>query len=160
MGARSIAVRFHSPNDIYENWFCVLFFKLYGQYYFPRSYQIILWLQEHSCSATLILQFIENSSNKVSYGTTIKNNLDYLKLKVIKPTQVLGLKPTIENRCASVPTFVIFHYPGNRVKKNTEMYIHQNMGHSYHKKIQDISDLGFFQRLPKNIPHLAVIFTK
>ena len=57
--------------------------------------------------------FIEHSKNKFYCANTAKNYLDYLKLKVIKPTQVLGSKLKIENWCTYAPTTNIFFPPGN-----------------------------------------------
>ena len=36
------------------------------------------------------------------------------------------------------------------------MYIHQNIGHASHKKLQDMADLESFQGLTKHIPQLTV----
>ena len=38
------------------------------------------------------------------------------------------------------------------------MYICQNMGHTYHKKIQEITDLDIVNGLPNRIPQLTVTF--
>ena len=43
--------------------------------------------------------FIDYPRKKFSCDTTIKNILDNLKLKLTKPTQVLGYKPKRANRC-------------------------------------------------------------
>ena len=36
------------------------------------------------------------------------------------------------------------------------MYIKQNMGHAYHKKIQDMEELGIFKEPLKSIPKMTV----
>ena len=66
--------------------------------------------------------------------------MDYLKLNVIRPTNVLGSKPKREEEwCKYEPTIVVLHQPGKYgIKTMTEMYIHHNMDHVYQKKIQEI----------------------
>ena len=49
----------------------------------------------HGLNSTLIKtveyhDFIDHPSKKFSYDTTTKNNLDYLKIKLIRTTQFLG----------------------------------------------------------------------
>ena len=83
--------------------------------------------------------FIDHSIKKSSYDTTVKNNMDYLKLKLIKTTQVLVSKPKRENRCTYAPTIAIFFQRVNHVSKiMTSIYIHHNMFRASHKKLQYI----------------------
>ena len=101
--------------------------------------------------------FIEHSRNKFSCDTTVKNNLYNLKLKVLKPTQVLGYKTNRSNRCTYEPAIVVLCQTCNNSRKMvTLMYIKQNMGHAYHKKIQDMEELGIFKEPLKSIPKMTV----
>ena len=40
--------------------------------------------------------FVDLSREKFSYATTVNNNMEYLNINVIRPTQVLGSKPKRE----------------------------------------------------------------
>ena len=94
---------------------------------------------------------------KFSFATTVKNNMDYLKLNVIRTTKVLGSKPKREKWCKYAPTIVVFHQPGKyELKTMTAMYIHHNMDHTYYKKIQEIEYLGIVKGLLCCISHLIV----
>ena len=100
---------------------------------------------------------IYHSRNKFSCSTTVKNNMDYFKLNVIKPTKVLGSKPKREKWCKYAPTIMVLLQTGKYVIKTmTAMYIHQNMDHASYKKIQEIEYLESVKRLPNCIPHMTV----
>ena len=65
--------------------------------------------------------------------------MDYLKLNVIRHTNVLGSKDIREKWFKYAPSIVVLLQPGKYVIKTiTEMHNHQNMYHASHKKIQEI----------------------
>ena len=98
-----------------------------------------------------------HSRKKFSCVIIVKNNMDYLKLNVIRPTDVLGSKTKRERWCKYAPTIVSLRQPGKYVIKTmTAMYNHQNMDNASHKKIQEIEYLESVKRLPNCIPHMTV----
>ena len=62
--------------------------------------------------------FIDHPRKKLSCDTTVKNNMEYLKLNVIRPNNVLGSKHKRESRCTYAPTIEAFRQPSNYVRKN------------------------------------------
>ena len=65
--------------------------------------------------------------------------MDYLKLNVIRHTNVLGSKHIREKWFKYAPSIVVLRQTGKYViKKITAMYNYQNMDHASHKKIQEI----------------------
>ena len=81
--------------------------------------------------------FIDRAIKKLSCDTTVKNNLYYLKLNLIRTAKIVRSKSKIENWCTYAPIISVLSQPGKYVRKIiTTMYIHQKMIHASHKKIQ------------------------
>ena len=157
LGIRDVSVHFLGTNYIFMITPVCWVTNYMTNNLYPGSIKLFSGFKITLARPLKYCNFIDHFGKQYSCFAIIKNNLAYLKLKLIKPNQVLGSRSKRANMFTSAPTTTVFYYPGRYAReKMTEMYIHQKMDHESHKKIQQILYHRNFQVMPKSIRQITV----
>ena len=96
---------------------CIGFHTVPPIHFSPGNMQVFSVFKSTLVGLLYYCDLIYHSRNKFSCSTTVKNDMDYFKLNVIKPTKVLGSKPKREKWCKYSPTIMLLRQPGKYVIK-------------------------------------------